>query len=95
VHANRALDVPARLEALAVAAGMPREAVHAQVAAAIQAVVHVRRDGSGLRRVAEIAVLVRATSGLVEAVPALTFAASGAPVVGAGADQLDRLLVSS
>jgi pilus assembly protein CpaF len=95
VHANRAVDVPARLEALAVAAGLPREAVHAQVAAAIQAVVHVRRDGSGLRRVAEIAVLVRATSGLVEAVPALTFAASGAPVVGAGADQLDRLLVSS
>ena len=34
LHANSATDVPARLEALALAAGLPRAALHAQVAAA-------------------------------------------------------------
>jgi pilus assembly protein CpaF len=91
VHANAAADVPARLEALAVGAGLPRDAVHAQVAAAVQAVVHLRRDAAGHRKVAEIAVIQRHETGLVSAVPALTFGGRE-PVIGPGADRLDQLL---
>ena len=44
IHANSAADVPARFEALGVAAGLDRLAVHAQLAAALRVVVHLRRD---------------------------------------------------
>ena len=43
VHANSTVDVPARFEALGVAAGLPREAVHSQLAAGIDLVVHLGR----------------------------------------------------
>ncbi len=43
LHANRAEDVPSRLEALGALAGMSREAVRAQVASALDVVVHLRR----------------------------------------------------
>lgn len=43
LHANAAGDVPARLEALGLLGGLPRPALHAQMAAAIQVVVHLRR----------------------------------------------------
>ena len=49
MHANSAADVPARLEALGLMAGLDRRAVHALVAAAVDAVVHLERDASGLR----------------------------------------------
>jgi pilus assembly protein CpaF len=65
VHANSAADVPARLEALALAAGLGREAVHSQVAAAVDAVIHVSRGEQGVRRVEEVAVPVRGADGLV------------------------------
>jgi pilus assembly protein CpaF len=91
LHANTARDVPARLEALGVAAGLPRDAVHAQVAAAVHVVVHLRRDESGRRRLAEIAVLERDAAGLVSATPALTFGGAD-PVLGDGASLLDQLL---
>ena len=58
LHANRPADVPARLEALGVAAGLDRAAVHAQAAAGVAAVVHVRRTPRG-RRVQEVGVLRR------------------------------------
>jgi pilus assembly protein CpaF len=77
LHANSAVDVPARVEALAMAAGMPQAAVHSQLASAVDAVVHLARDPSGLRRVAEIAVLTRDLAGLVSAAPAVTFTADG------------------
>ena len=57
LHANSTADVPARLEALGVTAGLSRDAVHAQVAAALHVVVHLQRDADGLRRVGEIGVL--------------------------------------
>ncbi|GII81222.1 hypothetical protein Sru01_62040 [Sphaerisporangium rufum] len=83
LHANTPADVPARLEALACAAGLTREAVHSQLAAALDAVVHVVRDpGGGRRRVAEICMMEREPSGLVTAVPALTFPAHGDPSPG-------------
>ncbi|APH02339.1 TadA family conjugal transfer-associated ATPase [Janibacter sp. FSL W8-0316] len=51
LHANRAEDVPSRLEALGALAGMARDAVRAQVASALEVVVHLRRVGG--RRVVD------------------------------------------
>ena len=59
LHANRPTEVPARLEALGVAAGLGRDAVHSQLAAALSVVVHLRRTVTG-RRVAELGVVRRA-----------------------------------
>ena len=57
VHANSTGDVPARLEALGTLGGLPRVALHAQLAAALDAVVHIRRLADGRRWVEEIAVI--------------------------------------
>jgi pilus assembly protein CpaF len=85
LHANKAADVPPRLEALACAAGLSREAVHSQIAAALDMVVHLVRDpADGRRRVAEICLLDRDPSGFVKAVPAVTFAPGGAATPGVG-----------
>lgn len=94
VHANTARDVPARLEALGVAAGLPREAVHSQLAAALQVVVHLRRGHDGIRRVAEVGVLQRQESGLVASLPAITFRVAAAAVIGPGGASLEALLLS-
>ncbi|MFM2438054.1 MAG: hypothetical protein RLZ55_871 [Actinomycetota bacterium] len=92
LHANSAADVPARLEALALAAGLPREALHAQVAAGLDAVVHVGRDQGGARCVRQVCVLrPRAGGLLVEAVAALTFL-QGDVVEGPGIEFLGRRL---
>jgi pilus assembly protein CpaF len=56
LHANAAHDVPARLEALGLLSGVPRVAVHAQIAAALQIVIQMRRSSSG-RVVDEIVLL--------------------------------------
>lgn len=72
VHANGVADVPARLEALAALGGLGREACHAQVAAALKAVVHVVREASGRRRVDEIGIFRRDRDGFVRVVPAVT-----------------------
>ena len=77
LHANSAADVPARVEALAMAAGMTQEAAHSQLASAVDAVVHLARGADGRRRVAEVAVLRRGTDGRVRAEAALTFPADG------------------
>jgi pilus assembly protein CpaF len=58
LHANRPAEVPARLEALGVAAGLGRAAVHSQAAAALAFVVHLRRTPGG-RRVEEIGSVAR------------------------------------
>jgi pilus assembly protein CpaF len=57
LHANTAADVVPRLAALAGPAGLTGAALHAQVAAALDVAVHVARDPSGRRRVAEVAVV--------------------------------------
>lgn len=68
LHANSPAEVPARLEALAALGGMPRRALHSQLAAAVQVVLHVaRRDGA--RGLAAVGVLDRADD-LVRVVPA-------------------------
>jgi pilus assembly protein CpaF len=69
VHANSAEDVPPRVESLALAAGLPRDAAHAQLAAAVDVVVHVSRDRGGRRRVGQVGVLRRSGGG-VAVVPA-------------------------
>jgi pilus assembly protein CpaF len=58
LHANRPAEVPARLEALGVAAGLGRAAVHSQAAAALSVVVHLRRTPAG-RRVEELGMVRR------------------------------------
>jgi pilus assembly protein CpaF len=92
LHANSAADVPARVEALAMAAGMPQAAVHSQLASAVDAVVHLGRGADGQRRVTEVAVLRRSPSGPVEAEPAVTFAADGTCREHPAAASLARLL---
>lgn len=93
VHANSAADVPARLEALASLGRVGRDALHAQVASALDAVIHINRDSDGRRRIREVHVFVRDdTTGLVSTQTALEFAGDGSTRMGPGAAQLDRLL---
>jgi len=93
VHANSAADVPVRLEALAALGQMGREALHAQLAAALDAVVHITRDEHGRRRIREVHIFVRDPhSGLVHTERALEFDADGTTQTGPGAAQLERLL---
>ena len=63
VHANSAADVPARLEALGQAAGLDRTAVHSQLIAGVDVVIHLRRDRDGRRRWSSISVASRTESG--------------------------------
>jgi pilus assembly protein CpaF len=70
VHANSSAEVPARLEALAALGGLDRSALHSQLAAAVQVLLHVSRDRGGRRQLAEIAVLRRGSDGLVSALTA-------------------------
>ncbi len=80
VHANGSRDVPARIAALAQVGGLSRAAAHAQLAGAVQVVLHLTRR-SGPRRLAEVAVLQQGADGLVSAVPAI---ADGCPTADGG-----------
>lgn len=91
LHANSAADVPARLEVLAVTAGLSREAAHAQIGSAIEAVVHLVRGKDGRRRVGEMAVVQRVGE-QVRVEPAVVLGADGRVRTGAGAGRLERLL---
>jgi pilus assembly protein CpaF len=92
LHANSAVDVPARLEALAAVAGLDRAALHSQLASGLRVAVHLVRSASGARRVAEVCVLARGADGLVVASPAWTWDGS-APQGSRGpaAPELDAL----
>jgi pilus assembly protein CpaF len=95
VHANAPRDVPARMEALAGLAGLGREALHSQLAAAVAIVVHLDRPRGGRRVVSEIAVLTRGPDDVVRSVPAVRRdpdGAAGQLRVGAGAPVLARML---
>lgn len=89
VHANSPVEVPARLEALGALGGLAREALHSQLAAAVQVVLHMRRGPDGVRRLDQIGVLHRA-GGLVEVSPAW----SGGAVRTPGAPLLRALLTA-
>ncbi len=94
LHANSAADVPARVEALAVAAGLPRSAAHSQLASAVDVVLHLGRDRDGLRRLVEVGCLERGPDGMVRAVPAVRFARQGPPEEASGAAALGDLIDS-
>ncbi|NJQ07140.1 TadA family conjugal transfer-associated ATPase [Streptomyces lonarensis] len=76
LHAGAAQDVPARLEALGAMAGLPRAALHSQLAAALSVILHLVRV-RGSRRLAEVHVLERDADGLVRTVPALRWTERG------------------
>jgi pilus assembly protein CpaF len=87
VHANSTREVPARLEALAALGGMSRAALHSQLAAAVQVLLHVVRAENGARRLQAVAVLDRA-GGEVTACPVWEHGRGWAE----GRGQLDVLL---
>jgi pilus assembly protein CpaF len=78
LHANSAADVPARLEALGLAAGLPRVAVHSLAAAGLDVILHLHRSSRGQRYLAGIHVVELDQEGLVRVQPALTFDSDGA-----------------
>ncbi|MGH8776074.1 MAG: TadA family conjugal transfer-associated ATPase [Jiangellaceae bacterium] len=92
LHANSAADVPARLEALGVAAGLRRDALHAQAAAALEVVVHLVRERSGARRVAEVDLLSRSAAGELVSVPALRVGPGGDVGTGPAASDFEALV---
>lgn len=87
VHANSAADVPARLEALAALGGMGREAVRAQTLSALDAVVHLRRDTDGRRRIDQIGMFARDDVAGLRVREALTFRGDGTILRGPAADE--------
>jgi pilus assembly protein CpaF len=90
LHANAPRDVPARLEALGLLGGVTREALHAQLAAALQVIVHLRRTPSRERIVEQVCLLLPdAGQRLVTVVPAWHHRSGP----GAGAGALARLLL--
>jgi pilus assembly protein CpaF len=70
LHANAPGDVPARLEALGLLGSLPRAVLHAQVAAALQVVLHLRRDAGRRMLDAVCLLLPHGPERLVAAVPA-------------------------
>jgi pilus assembly protein CpaF len=93
VHANSPREVPARLEALAALGGMDRAALHSQLAAAVQVVLHVHRRTDGSRGLREIGLVHRSGEGHVRITPAWhdTDAAPAATdLSGLLAERLDR-----
>ena len=91
LHANSAADVPARVEALALAAGLGREAAHSQFDSGVDVVVHLRRR-DGRRVLTEIAVPCRGADGLVRMETAFSVAADDVVVAGPASDRLEALL---
>jgi len=88
LHANSAGDVTARIEALALAAGLGRGATHSQLASAVDVVLHLGRRPDGSRTLREVAVPVRGDDGLVSMLTGVEFADDGEHLTGSGADRL-------
>jgi pilus assembly protein CpaF len=91
VHANSAHDVPSRIEGLALAAGLNRQAAHSQLASAVDAVIHLART-AGQRHLAEIGVLQPQAADAVRVVTAVTFDVEGRSTEGPGAERLGELV---
>ena len=92
LHANSALDVPARVEALALAAGLDRAAAHSQFASAVDVVLHLARGPDGRRRLAQVALPERDDSGLVTMGCAASADADDTVRPGPAAPRLARML---
>ncbi len=83
VHANSPADVPARLEALGLMAGLPRDAVHALIGAGVDVLIHLHRSP----RVVSAIHVVETREGIATAVPALVMV-DGRLMPAAGAHML-------
>ncbi|MBF4478594.1 pilus assembly protein CpaF [Rhodococcus rhodochrous J3] len=88
VHANSPDEVPARLEALAALGGLDRAALHSQLVAAVQVVLHVHRSTDGVRRLVGIGVVERDPVAGVVVTPAWTHERGDEH----GTDILERIL---
>ena len=86
IHANSVADVPARIEALTALGGMDQQATQAQAGAALDLVIHLKRE-AGKRRVAEIGVFTNQDQQL-QVIPALTWSGLGDFAPGPGYDRL-------
>ena len=71
IHADDAASVPTRIEALGLLAGLPRQAIHAQMYSAFDVVIQMRSTRDGKRGVAELAKFTRSTDGTVSTQPLL------------------------
>jgi pilus assembly protein CpaF len=89
LHANSPQEVPARMEALAALGGLARAALHSQLSAAVQVVLHVRRSSRDGRHLAGIGV-VRREGEWVRVVPAWQVGQGWGP----GRDELSELLAA-
>lgn len=90
IHANSPAAFPSRVEALALAAGMSRDAVRAQLLSAVDLVVHMKRE-RGRRFVSEFGVIERDPVDGVRVSSAVIF--DGTSVLeGPGAQRLVDLL---
>lgn len=65
IHADKATSVPTRIEALGLLAGLPREAIHAQMYSAFDVVIQMRDARNGNRGVADLAKFIRTSDGTV------------------------------
>ena len=74
------------------AAGLPRDAAHSQLASAIDVVVHLGRGRDGRRRLREVGVVRRTPAGWVEVDPAVTLTDDGGLTEGPSAGTLADLL---
>jgi pilus assembly protein CpaF len=92
IHANSAIDVPARLTALGALAGMGVDAVSLHASAAFDAVLHIHRGASG-RSVTQIGVLV--ADPVLRVVPALSATPDGAVIQGSAWDRLAYLALGA
>ncbi len=93
VHANSATDVPARLEALALMAGLDRIAVHSLICAGLDCVIHVEREPEGKRVVQGIYSLERGADALAE-VRAIAVTSDGVTRMGEHSEGFMSRLVS-
>ena len=94
LHASSVWTVPPRLESLGLAAGLPRAAVHSQVAAGLHAVVHLERGADGRRLVRAVGCFTRGEDGICSVLPAVTVV-DGRLVEGPGAERLTDVLAGA
>lgn len=66
IHADNAASVPTRIEALGLMAGLPREAIQAQMLCAFDVIIQMKNVRDGDRGVLEFAKLVRTSAGTVQ-----------------------------
>lgn len=65
IHADDATSVPTRIEALGLLAGLPRQAIHAQMYCAFDFVIQMKDAQLGQRGVASIAKFIKNSDGMV------------------------------